>query len=761
MHNTDERTNGPPHKTELNQVPRIKSHQSFFQITSTRILAVSDPSIRVLNGQIFSALLPTIDGLRPVRDIVKALDDQFAVEQVLFALRQLYDQKIVADVQRSPDPQSLGFWDSCETDATAVETALSKTVGVFLVGSIDPVVLETVVASLLEKGIQAYPSPDFGTYDLTLVLTDDYLRDELNSLNSDALKSGHIWALAKPTGRQLWIGPVFGQASQACWQCLARSLRDNRREQIVARSGVALNLHNPSEAWSSSAQQFGALIATQVALAMAAEHGGKLEDRVLSFDPMTFEAQHHAIRPRLNCQTCREHRVLETTDKARIKLQDHTSVLDAEGGRRVCKPEVTYQRLSPLISPICGIIPSEPICVERGGYHVAKCRQITPWRKGSNDLNFDLSLGAGGKGPSAIQARAGCLAEAVERYCGTFHGDEVCIQASFNDLTDRAVHPNAMQLYSQAQYQDRDANASKEPFWVPELFDEEEAIRWTSAWSLSHQHPVLVPTALSYFDTPKKGPDFCLADSNGCAAGNVLEEAVLHGLLELIERDALAIWWYNRLRRPAFDMSRLTSSVRAQIETLRGFLTQEGRRLSFIDLTNDLRVPVVGAIAWDENTGGRITFGFGAHLDASIAASRAASELVQLDVYCAEAAQSRLAPRMSYVKKWFETARIDTHPYLVPSDDSVPVLPPALAGENLKADIDHLVAHLARSDIEVLAVDLSRNDVDFSVARVFAPGLRHYHNRFAPGRLYDVPVELGWQDRPTAEVDLNPLVYFT
>jgi ribosomal protein S12 methylthiotransferase accessory factor YcaO len=39
-------------------------------------------------------------------------------------------------------------------------------------------------------------------------------------------------------------------------------------------------------------------------------------------------------------------------------------------------------------------------------------------------------------------------------------------------------------------------------------------------------------------------------DSNGCAAGNTIEEAVLQGFLELIERDAVAIWWYNRISRP-------------------------------------------------------------------------------------------------------------------------------------------------------------------------------------------------------------------
>jgi hypothetical protein len=44
--------------------------------------------------------------------------------------------------------------------------------------------------------------------------------------------------------------------------------------------------------------------------------------------------------------------------------------------------------------------------------------------------------------------------------------------------------------------------------------------------------------------------------------------------------------------------------------------------------------------------------------------------------------------------------------------------------------------------------------------KVLVPGLRHFWTRFGAGRLYDVPVQLGWLDRPTAEEDLNPIPIF-
>jgi len=57
----------------------------------------------------------------------------------------------------------------------------------------------------------------------------------------------------------------------------------------------------------------------------------------------------------------------------------------------------------------------------------------------------------------------------------------------------------------------------------------------------------------------------------------------------------------------------------------------------------------------------------------------------------------------------------------------------------------------------VLAVDQTREDVGLPVVRVVVPGMRLFRARFAPGRLYDVPVALGWRREPAAETDLNPL----
>ena len=54
-------------------------------------------------------------------------------------------------------------------------------------------------------------------------------------------------------------------------------------------------------------------------------------------------------------------------------------------------------------------------------------------------------------------------------------------------------------------------------------------------------------------------------------------------------------------------------------------------------------------------------------------------------------------------------------------------------------------------------LDQTRAEIQLPVVRVIVPGLRHFYRRFAPGRLYDVPVKLGWLEEPLAEAELNPL----
>src|SRR5262249_39932076 len=63
---------------------------------------------------------------------------------------------------------------------------------------------------------------------------------------------------------------------------------------------------------------------------------------------------------------------------------------------------------------------------------------------------------------------------------------------------------------------------------------------------------------------------------------------------------------------------------------------------------------------------------------------------------------------------------------------------------------------IKQKGLDFLVLDQTRADIAVPVVKVVVPGLRHFYRRFAPGRLYDVPVKLGWRNRPLSEHELNP-----
>jgi thiazole/oxazole-forming peptide maturase SagD family component len=131
--------------------------------------------------------------------------------------------------------------------------------------------------------------------------------------------------------------------------------------------------------------------------------------------------------------------------------------------------------------------------------------------------------------------------------------------------------------------------------FVPVPLQPDTEVDSTLAWSWTRREPRYLPTAFCYLNAPQPEVGrICIRDSNGSAAGNTIEEAVLQGFLELVERDAAAIWWYNRVRRPEVD---LASFAVPYLERLETHLASRGREIWVLDLTIDLGIPVFAAIA--------------------------------------------------------------------------------------------------------------------------------------------------------------------
>jgi ribosomal protein S12 methylthiotransferase accessory factor len=284
------------------------------------------------------------------------------------------------------------------------------------------------------------------------------------------------------------------------------------------------------------------------------------------------------------------------------------------------------------------------------------------------------------------------------------------------------------------------------------VFDPSMQLEWGECWDLRGGGPIWIPLTflLLGYDGPQCSTWY--QSSNGLASGNCLEEAICHGLAELIERDAytmamVRVGLLPRVRalvtsvledraaaepgRPAEDNAAEAAPF-IQLETLPVALLRvvrdleaAGAELVLRYLPSDTGVPAFAALLRSPFGIERLdTGGFGAHLNAAIAAGRAISEAVQSRATLIQGSREDI-PRIFGEG----TSHIGRRaaPLLWQGDRSAAINfadIPSRNNSGLLDDIDGMVEGLARAGIEeVYAADLSRAGVPAAVAKVIAPDL--------------------------------------
>jgi ribosomal protein S12 methylthiotransferase accessory factor len=483
-----------------------------------------------------------------------------------------------------------------------------------------------------------------------------------------------------------------------------------------------------------------------------------IEGNLVTLDLAAPEIRQHRLVRRPQCPACVEPARGVATGP--VMLTSRPKSFTADGGYRVRSPQQTLDRFGHQVSPLTGVVrelrrfPTDTDLITV--YAGMSPGSATPTSLAA--LRRDHSAGSAGKGRSDAQARASALCEAIERLSGSYTGEEPRVRGTWAELRDQAVYPADLVQVSDAQYAAREAwNREHSVFaWVPERFDESRAIGWTPAWSLTEDRAVYLPSAFCWYDYPTEhGHRFCVGDSNGNASGNNPEEAIVQGFMELVERDSVAIWWYNRLRRPAVDLDSFDDPY---LRALLAEYARRGREVWALDLTTDLGVPVYAAVSRALHGPERIVQGYGAHCDPRIALSRALTELNLM--YALVTGGPLDFDHDPDNEHWYQAATVANQPYLRP-DPALPATTLSAAGgwhsADLRDDVRHCAELVRRHGMRMLVLDQTRPDLELSVVKVVVPGLRHFWARFAPGRLYDVPVAMGWLAQPTLETELNPL----
>lgn len=633
-----------------------------------------------------------------------------------------------------------------------IRPALDVAVRVTGLGEVD---LGPVRALLAGGGVRC----DAGAA-MDLVVTDDYLRPELAAINRDRIEDGRSWLLAMPGRSEARIGPLFVPGRGPCWRCLESR---NRPRHQAARylGGETLAAAIPSGTAASVAAATAMLVPILERFTVTGEPG-PFGDQIRTIDFTGGGWRDHRLIRRPQCPDCGD--PAAAMPRPIGELRDDGRTVSHDGGQREVEPLLTFEAMAHHLSPVTGIADA---LIEAHADEQILCYGVVrsdaaPVRSASDLVKSGASVGLGwGKGWTHAQARMSALGEAIERFTFSDERPPDHVRAALSDIGEAGIDPRSTLLFSDAQYERAGTGDGHDR--IPEArFDPGQPIGWTIARSLTTGKQRLLASDQMWL-TPLTTRDggFCIADSNGCAAGNTIEEAILQGLLELIERDSVAIWWYNQLPVPEVDLA----SFGDDFTRLRShYASAHDRDLWVLDLTMDLGIPVFAALSARRGTERPEYIGcFGCHLDPTIAMQRALTEMGMIMVgwknYLAGAPAQQGATAPAGIERWLRETGPDDQPQLRPSraERRGRGTFTELASGRCAIDIRQCVERLERAGVEVIVADATRPDIGLPVVRVIAPGLRHFRPRFGPGRLFDVPMSLGRGNRRRSEDALNPI----
>ena len=739
----------------LVRLPVLAPHLQFRDIGNERTLLVSETFNTLLHGKLYADLLPLVDGRRRSDEIAAALASAHTAADVLATIVALSSRGYVVSADHRMDPDRAAYWSSLGATPRWVEQRLADSC----------VELDGDDGRLARRLGACGANVGTGAPGLTVIVCDDYLEARLAETNRRQLEAGAPWMLVRARGMEPLFGPVFRPGGEGpCWDCLGYRLRSHQEVHNFLRDLAGEEAaFKPFAADAEVLDSLYGLIAAEIVKWLVLDDAAPIHDQAVAMRLGTFESSRHPVMRRPQCQFCGDE-ALHCADRppARLCLKSSPKSHRSSSGARSVAPAVTLARYRHLVSPISGVVTWLKRTTDEADawLHVHWAGSNLGMRSRSlSSLRRSLRSKSAGKGSTREQSEVSALCEAVERYSGAFHGDEIRVPGRFADFP-AAIHPNDVQLFSDDQLDNaKRINEQGHPYnIVPPRLDPDAEIDWTPVWSLTNERHRLLPTSMLYSMTPEqRGSADLIADSNGCAAGNTLEEAILQGFYELAERDAFAIWWYNRLRVPGVDLSSFDDEYLASAID---YYARCDRDLWMLDITSDFGIPAFVALSRKPDAQTEdIIYGAGAHADPRIAALRAVCELNQCLTWLPRTGDGLPKIDDPLALWWWKTARLADCSWLAPAVDEPPrkaLQYPVVDSADSRDDVEFCRALVEARGLEFLVLDQTRPDIGMPVTRVIVPGMRHFWARFAPGRLYDVPVGMGRRTRPLGEADLNP-----
>jgi putative methanogenesis marker protein 1 len=320
-----------------------------------------------------------------------------------------------------------------------------------------------------------------------------------------------------------------------------------------------------------------------------------------------------------------------------------------------------------------------------------------------------------GKGATKPQAKASAMMESFERYSAEIHDDHKSkfVSGNFEDLN-----------------KELNRYLSPESLILPNLnFDPEKTqIEWVKATNLDDDE-ILVPANAVYhpYICEMASTKLFQSNTNGLASGNRIEEAVFHGMMEVIERDAWSIFESKRLSKPQINCENTENEI---IKNILAMFEEVGIHVKLVDLTADVEISTVAAVSDDTvlKDPALLTLGVGTHLDPEVAVIRALTEVAQSRATQIHGTREDTIRAVFMRKAGYERMkRINRH-WFSESEKSIDLNDiKDISGKSFKEDIEtskNIITKCGFNDI--IYVDLTRPEIKIPVVRVLIPGMELY-----------------------------------
>ena len=316
----------------------------------------------------------------------------------------------------------------------------------------------------------------------------------------------------------------------------------------------------------------------------------------------------------------------------------------------------------------------------------------------------------GGKGITKEHSKASAMMEAFERYSAERQDSDDAIIAKIDEIDGNYIDPKSLNLPKEVEKKD-----------ITDL-----KLEWSLAKDIVSNEDHYIPTNAIFH--PYKYPvSLFKSNTNGLASGNVLEEAILHGIFEVIERDAWSIFELTHKNYAQIDIDSIESDV---INESIDKFESNGIKIKLMDFTADIKIPTIAASADDTVTkdAGLLTLGMGTHLDPEVAILRALTEVAQSratqingareDTVRADFAREAGYERMKRINKY----------YFRQEDEKIPLSSiENKSTTSITEDLKIVKEELMANDLDkILYYDLTRPELDVSVVRVIIPEMEIY-----------------------------------